>query len=256
VIALLRSELRKLFTTQVWFWMLLIALALTALFVVGTILSDGVEGNTSPLLSTPEGQRNLFAITASGAAFLSIVLGIVGITGEYRHLTVTPTFLATPRRGRVVVAKLAVYAAVGLVFGVLNALLITAMAVPWLSSRGVHVSLTANRIPLVVLAAVIVVGIFGVLGVGVGSLIRNQVAAVVITLVYLFVVENILAALPWVRDHLSKWLPGQAAQAVTQVQPGGSTTLLDPWQGGLVLLAYGLVFAILGSLLTVRRDIT
>jgi ABC-2 type transport system permease protein len=256
VTALVRSELRKLLTTQVWFWMLLIALALTALFVVGTILSDGVEGNTSPPLATPEGQRNLFAITASGAAFLSAVLGIIGITGEYRHFTVTPTFLATPRRGRVVAAKLVVYAGVGLLFGVLSAVLVTAMAVPWLSARGVDVSLTANRIPLVILAAVIVVGIYGILGVGVGSLVRNQVAAVVITLAYLFVVENILAALPWVRDHLSKWLPGQAAQAVTQVQAGGSATLLDPWQGGLVLAAYGLVFAILGSLLTVRRDVT
>ncbi len=32
--------------------------------------------------------------------------------------------------------------------------------------------------------------------------------------------------------------------------------LLDPWQGGALLLAYGLAFAIIGSLLTVRRDVT
>ena len=255
MIRLLRSESRKLFTTQVWFWMLVIALALTALFVVGTILGDGTEGNPSPLLSTPEGQRNLFSLTGAAASFLAAVLGIIGITGEFRHLTVTPTFLATPRRGRVIVAKLVTYALAGLAFGVACGALVIAMSLPWLSARGVDVSLTANRIPLVLLAAVLVVAIYGILGVGVGSLIRNQVAAVVITLAYLFVVENILAALPWVRDHVSKWLPGQAAQAVTQVS-STSTEFLRPWQGGLVLTGYGVAFAVIGWWLAVRRDVT
>lgn len=255
MIALLRSESRKLFTTQVWFWMLVIALALTALFVVGTILSDGSEGNPSPLLSTPEGQRNLFSLAGAAASFLAAVLGIIGITGEYRHLTATPTFLATPRRGQVIIAKLVVYAVAGLGFGIACAVLVTAMAVPWLSARNEAVSLTANRIPLVILAAVLVVAIYGILGVGVGSLIRNQVAAVVITLAYLFVVENILAALPWVRDHVSKWLPGQAAQAVTQVS-STNTQFLQPWQGALVLAAYGIAFAVIGWWLAVRRDVS
>jgi ABC-type transport system involved in multi-copper enzyme maturation permease subunit len=253
MIGLIRSELRKLFTTQVWFWLLIGTLALTALGVVGTILSDGAQGNDNPNLSTVAGQRNLFAGASAGYIFVC-VLGIVAMTAEYRHLTVTPTFLATPKRNLVIIAKLITYAVVGLGFAIVSALLVIAMALPWLSAKNVDVSLTANRIPLVLLAAVIVVAIYGIVGVGLGALIRNQIAAVSVTLVYLFILENILSVIPKVKEAY-KFLPGGAANAVTQVSQN-NTSLLEPWQGGLVLVGYGIVFAALAAWLTVRRDVT
>jgi ABC-2 type transport system permease protein len=253
VIGLIRSEWIKLRTTQVWLWLLLGMAAITALFVVVTILGDGAGGNPTPRLVTPEGQRNLFALAAAASLF-SVVLGIIGVTGEYRHQTVTPTYLVTPRRNRVVVAKLITYALVGLLYAVVTSLVVIAMAVPWLKAKNIDVSLTSNRIPLVLLAALTVVAIYGIVGVGVGALIPNQVAAVVITLAYLFIVENLLQALPWVKDYY-KYLPGGAAAAVTQGFVG-DTSLLEPWQGGLVLAAYGIGFALLASWLTIRRDVT
>jgi ABC-2 type transport system permease protein len=254
VTALLRSEMRKLRTTQVWFWLLIGSLAWTALFVVVTFLTDGVEGNPSPRLFTAEGQRNLFA-SASAAGVFACVLGIIGITAEYRHLTVTPSYLATPKRWHVIAAKLLTYLLVGLAYAVACVVLVIAMAVPWLRAKDIDVSLTANRIPLVLLAALAVMAIYGIFGVGVGALIRNQIAAVVITLVYLFAIEALIASLPWVRDHLFKYFPGGAAQAVTQVT-SGNNTFLAPWQGGLLLAGYGVLFALLASWLTIRRDVT
>jgi ABC-2 type transport system permease protein len=253
VIALIRSELRKLFTTQVWFWLLLGALGLTALSVVGRILGDGAAGNDTPRLITVEGQRNLFAGSAA-ASVLVCVLGIIGITAEYRHLTVTPTYLVTPKRWRIVVAKLLTYAVVGLIYSVLGALLLVAMAVPWLHAKGIDFSLTQNRIPLVLLAAIAVVAIYGIVGVGVGALIRNQIAAVTVTLVYLFVLEGVLSVIPKVKE-IYKFLPGGAATAVTQAT-NNNATLLQPWQGGLLLAAYGVSFAALACWLTIRRDVT
>jgi ABC-2 type transport system permease protein len=253
VIPLIRSELRKLVTTQVWFWLLLGTFGLTAISVVASILGDGAEGNPTPRLTTVEGQRNLFAGSSAGYIFVC-VLGIVAITAEYRHLTVTPTYLATPKRSRVVAAKLLTYAMVGLVYAILSALLLLAMAVPWLHAKGISVSLTANRIPLVLLAAIVVVAIYGIVGVGIGALIRNQIAAVSITLVYLFVLEGLLSVIPGVK-HAYKFLPGGAANALTQAT-NNNTTLLEPWQGGLVLAAYGIGFAALASWLTIRRDVT
>jgi hypothetical protein len=254
VIRLVRSELRKLLSTQVWFWLLLGSLALTAVSVVGQILTDGSANTTGPRLVSAEGQRNLFAQSSTPMLFVA-VLGILGITAEYRHLTVTPTYLATPRRNLVVAAKLITYAVVGLVYAVLCALLVIAMAKPWLATRHIPVSLTANRIPLVLLAAVAAVAIYGVVGVGVGALVRNQVAAVVVTLAFVFLVEPLLAVFPWVRDHVFEYLPGGAANALTQVTQE-RVHLLQPWQGGLVLAGYGIGFAALGALLIIRRDVT
>ena len=53
---------------------------------------------------------------------LALVLGVLIITGEYRHKTVTPTFLAEPRRGRVVTAKLGIGFGAGIVMGALTML--------------------------------------------------------------------------------------------------------------------------------------
>jgi hypothetical protein len=253
MIGLIRSELRKLFTTQVWFWLLLGTFGLTAIGVVASILTDGVAGNTNPRLATVEGQRNLFAGASGGAVFVCL-LGIVAITAEYRHLTVTPTFLATPRRNLVVAAKLVTYAIVGLAYAILDVLLVIAMALPWLHAKGIATSLTQDRIPLVLLAAVAVVAIYGVVGVGVGALIRNQIAAISITLVYLFILEGLLSVIPGVK-HAFKYLPGGAARALTQTT-GSNVELLQPWQGGVLLAAYGVGFAVLASWLTIRRDVT
>jgi len=254
VTELVRSEVRKLMTTQVWFWLLVGALALTALGVVGTVLADGSADNPGPGLVTAEGQRNLFAQSGAAAVFV-VVLAIIGITAEYRHFTVTPTYLATPRRSRVVLAKLVTYGLVGLVYSVLCALLVVAMAKPWLAAKGIPLSLTENRIPLVLLAVIVAVAIYGIVGVGVGALVRNQVAAVVLTLSFLFVVEPLFANIPWVRDHVYKFLPGGAAAALTQsTQP--NATLLEPWQGGLLLAGYGVAFAVLAAMTTIRRDVT
>lgn len=253
MIRLIGGEVRKLFTTKLWLWMALGAIAITALFTSVTIALDGTANNPQPLLSTPEGQRNLFSVAAASGVFV-LILGIIAITGEFRHQTVTPTFLATPRRGRVVIAKLLTYTLAGIGYGLLVVAFSLVLALPWLAAKDVDISLSANGIPGALAGTVAGVALYSVLGVGVGALIRNQIAAVVGSLVYLFVVEAFAANLPTVRDYY-KYLPGGANAALTgSTQPG--TTLLEPWQGGLLLVAYGVVFAVVGSWLAVRRDVS
>jgi ABC-type transport system involved in multi-copper enzyme maturation permease subunit len=253
VIRLIGGEVRKLFTTKLWLWMLLGAIVLTAIFMSFTIALDGAEGNPQPPLSTPEGQRNLFSVVGGSGVFV-LILGIIGITGEFRHQTVTPTFLATPQRGRVVVAKLVTYALAGIGYGIVVVAFAIALALPWLAVKDIDLSLPDNGIPGVLVGTVVGLAVYSMLGVGVGALVRNQIAAVVGSLVYLFVVEAFAAALPTIRDYY-KYLPGGANSALTGAsQPG--TTLLEPWQGGLLLVAYGLVFAIAGTWLAVRRDVS
>lgn len=251
---LIQAEFGKLFSTKLWLWLLLGALGFTALVVSVTIGFDGQQGNAAPSLATPAGQRNLFS-SAGAAAIFALILGIIAVTGEFRHQTVTPTFLATPHRGRVVIAKLVGYAVTGVGYGVLTIALAVAIALPWTSAKGIDLTLSENGIPEVLLGVAASVAVYAVLGVGVGALVRNQIAAVVGALVYLFVVENIVLLVPVLRDYY-KWFPGGANSALTGNFQPGATELLEPWQGGLLLAGYALVFAILGTWLSVRRDVT
>jgi ABC-2 type transport system permease protein len=153
-----------------------------------------------------------------------------------------------------VIAKLVTYAIAGIAYGVATILLTLAIALPWLSAKDIDVSLGANGVPGVLVGVGAAVAVYALLGVGLGALLRNQIAAVVGALVYLFVVEQILSAVPVVRDAYP-WLPGGANSALTGTFIP-NVNLLEPYQGGLLLVAYGLVFAILGTQLAVRRDVT
>lgn len=251
---LLLGELRKLRTTRLWLWMLIGTFAVTAIFVCVLIPLDGSEGNPNPRLSTPEGQTALFSAAAAANVFV-LILGIIAVTGEFRHQTVTPTFLATPHRGRVVISKLVTFFVVGALYGVGAMALAVAIAAPWLSAKGIDLDL--DGLTGSILSIVLSMAVYAVLGVGVGALVRNQIAAVVGALVYLNVVEAFLGVLPGVKDAYP-YLPGGANAALIDTgQPGVQDLgLLEPWQGGLLLVGYGVVFSIIGSWLAVRRDIT
>lgn len=249
----LRAEFRKLFTTQVWFWLSVLALALTLLIAI--LVSVNVHSSTA--------DSGAFTGIINGATnfsyLISAVLGVIGLTGEYRHLTVTPTFLSVPRRGIVIAAKLITYLLFGLALGIVVIGAAVAVAYPWLTGKGFSIDLGSTTNLRVLLGGVVTVAVFGIIGVGVGALLRNQVAAVVGIVIYLFVAEPLLQIIPKVRSAYP-YLPGGAQSALTSSPDNANAAdgvhLLQPWQGGLVLLAYGLVFAILGWLLAVRRDVT
>jgi ABC-2 type transport system permease protein len=253
MIRLIRAEFRKLTTTTAWWWLLLGSLALTALFVSLSIAFDGSTGNSTPALNTLAGQRNLLSAASSATALVG-VLGAIAMTAEFRHLTATPTFLATPRRGRVVAAKLITYTVVGFGFGLACLALAIAIALPWLSAKAITVSLTAPRLSLTAFGVLAVVTIYGPLGVGIGALVRNQVAAVVGLLVYLFVLEPVLTAIPALR-LVTRYLPGLASAALTG-RAAPNVPLLPAWGAGLLLAGYALALAALGTRFALRRDVT
>lgn len=251
----LRAEVRKLLTTQVLFWLTALAVGLSAL-IACLISGFSQPGDAGTPGSPLDGVLN--AAVGFGS-LVAAVLGVIGITGEYRHLTVTPTFLSVPRRGTVVLSKLVTYLLTALLLGVLCVGVSLAIAGPWLGSKDFPVDVGGDTTRRIIVGGIVVVAIYGIIGVGVGALLRNQVAAVVGIVIYLFVAEPILSVIPTVQKAYP-YLPGGAASAVTQspdpTQQNPGVDLLEPWQGGLLLLAYGLVFAVLGWLLTTRRDVS
>jgi ABC-2 type transport system permease protein len=243
---LIRAEFTKLATTRLVYGM---SAAMSA-FAILTVVANISDRQGAPPLSADSlpmlvgGPVTLL----SGAALL---LGILGMAGEFRHQTVTQTFLVTPDRGRVVAAKLVAYPLAGVALAVSILAFTAAVAAGWLAAKGITPSLLDARLGRVLLGAVLAAGLCGLVGVGIAALVRNQVAALVGVLVWVLLVEGLLMSL-LNAPSLGKWLPSAAAAALTN--PGGGQ--LSRLAGTLLLAAYGLALALVGTRLVVRRDIT
>jgi ABC-2 type transport system permease protein len=247
---LVRAEWTKLFTTRVWIGLVLGACAMVAGFAA---LLTGFAGNPEsglPPVGDPAFEKLAFA-TATNAAVLLLILGIIGMTQEYRHRTATPTFLTTPRRGRVVAAKLVAYTLAAVPIALLVLAVNVVVVVLYAGARGDAPSLSGENLR-VLLSSGLALVIYALIGVGLGALLRNQVGAIVGGLVYLYVVEPVIRSIP-ATSGAYKWMPGGALEALTATFQGPE--LLAPWQGGLLLLGYGLLAAVLGTRLAVRRDV-
>ena len=245
---LVRAELLKLRTTRTAFWTVVGLPATVALGVSSTIATAGRSGGGFSL-KTVEGVRNVLGASSSGA-LIALVLGILAMSGEYRHQTVTQTFLVTPLRHRVVAAKFAAFALVGLVLALAASALTLAIALPWLASEGADVRIVQD-IGLVFLGAIAGSVLYGAMGVAVGALIRNQAAALVITLTWMMLIEGVFVGL---LPALGRWLPGGAASALMSVSVTAGD-LLPMWAAALVLGAYAVGLAVAGSRVVVERDV-
>jgi ABC-type transport system involved in multi-copper enzyme maturation permease subunit len=260
--ALVRSELKKITSTRLWWGLLIGALVFSALQSLVTALFSGVEAGpgqpSMPGLETAEAIRSVYPMAMfSGTYMFVLVLGITGMTGEYRYQTITSTFLVSPRRHRVVVAKILAHLGVGAVYAVLGLLTVLVVGGVTMSIRGYGLGLDADRLWPTMALSVLAVAIWTVLGIGIGTLIRNQIAAIVLAILFTFLVEPLLtfALAAADLDWLVKWLPTNASSAL--MAPGDVLLdYLDWWAGGLVLLVYGLVLAAAGVVLSVRRDVS
>jgi ABC-2 type transport system permease protein len=247
---LIRAEFRKLFTTQVWFWLLIGSLALTALIVVA---------NVATTASQTEYIQNVSSIYgAAGVAYIFVlVLGIIGITAEFRHQTITPTLLTTPSRTAVVAAKLVSYLLVGTAYAAAGVVVTLLIAVPWLSGKGIELSLGDYDIPRTLLAGFIIASLYALLGVGIGALITNQAAAITLSIVYFLVIEGLLSIIPWIRVAYP-YLPGGAAAAMRVSNAERHQqywTYLSPVAGAAVLIGWALAFSAAG-VWRMRRDVS
>jgi ABC-2 type transport system permease protein len=246
---LVRAEFFKLRTTRMFYGIALAALALVPISVALTIVNADGSAAT-PALDTSEGVRSVMS-AASAGTIVVLIIGILMMAGEFRHNTATSTFLVTPDRKRVIAAKLVASSLVGAALATIASALTLAVALPWLAIKHVEVSVFSGDVAFVLVGAIAATSLYALVGVGLGSLIRNQTAAVVVALLWVMVVEGLLIS--FVSD-VGKWLPGGAVAALT-----GSATLhgnlLPMWGGALLFAAYGLVFATAGTRFVMQRDI-
>jgi hypothetical protein len=255
----LRSEWRKVTTTKLWWALLLAALAVAGVSAGGLISSyqtgapPGMAAPPDPLVQVST-QRMLATLGAAGEIF-ALVYGVILITTEFRHLTARPTFLIEPRRGRVILAKLIVGAGVGAAYGIASAAVVAGVMTAWLAAKGVSIGWLSGGVLATLGRAAIAVTLYALLGVGIGVLVRNQIAAVIGSLAFLLVIEDVFAVIPAVSRGYA-FLPGPAAGALvgSSAPPVGGIALTS-LEGGLVFLGWGALLAVSGWLFTMRRDI-
>ncbi|AWS42899.1 ABC transporter permease [Streptosporangium sp. 'caverna'] len=242
---LIRAELFKARANRTTWILAAIAPAFCALWAIATMPLLGLDGST-PLDQRVENVYNM----AQQAYIFTLILGILGMSGEYRHQTITWSFLVTPVRGRVVTAKLAVYGMIGLLVAVVSTLVTFGAGAALLSAGGYPV--TTPDLPAILAGATLSTALYAVLGVALGALIRNQVAAIVVAVVWFTFGDYLLSSL---LPEVGRWLPTGAARAV-----GGMTLqsgdLLPAWGGGLLFAAYVVAIVLAARLLTLRRDVT
>jgi len=257
-----KAEIDKLRTVRSTFVLVSIGFFLTIAF--GALVAFGPRGRRGAMagsLAPPHGSHRWFldamSIYGSIALPFALVLGVLIITGEYRHKTVTSTFLAEPRRTLVVGSKLVVSVLAGLCVGVLAAA--GALILGFIMVAGSH-GTSSEMLGQYenVLGFLAGAALYAVYGTGLGALFKNQVAALIVGLgVDLVALPIISGTVPGV----ARWLPGEAAQALAHaVQRTGfvnTSVHLLPWWGGVgMLIAYGVVLAGLGAATAIRADVT
>jgi len=239
----MRSELVKLRSTRTNLGLLLGMVGLVLLIVI--ITGAAV---TPAELAKDEHQRALFGLGLAGG-FIASLIGVMSITSEFRHGTIRPTFVFTPRRGRVVSAKVLSSFILGFAFGVITEAVAFGVGLSILAIRAVDVVVPTHELLLVALGSIACAALMAALGVGVGAIARNQVLAVIGVVVWFMVVENIVIGI-W--PQVGKFFPLAAGDAMTGIN---SDQLLPASQGALVLVGYVLISFFAALAVTQRIDV-
>lgn len=246
MIRVIRSEVRKLVTTQAIWWLLLSTAAIGALGTLAPLIA--FDGDPGDLVRDRQIRASLHG--AAGGAVLVLVAGILSMAGEWRFGQISQTLLSTPRRSRVVAVKSVLYLLVGLTYGGGAALTSAGTAAIWYQRQGLTLPLQDSSVWLTLVGCIAVSGVFGTLGVAVGAIVRRPVPAIAGALAWVAIIEPALFA---ASPTLFRWLPGIASLSLRR-QPAGQ--LLAPTTAAAVLLAFLAGMLAAGFYLVDRNDVT
>lgn len=269
-----RSELTKQFTTSMW-WVLALVLVVYLASTAGGIAGFFAALTTGSLPAADAGVPGIPAAalppivyslaTAVGYIF-PLLIGTLLVTNEFRHKTLTPTFLATPRRGIALAGKVVAGAVMGVLYAVIALVSTVGPGAALLAVFDIDPQLASGDTWAMLGRIVIAFVLWVLIGVGVGTLVRNQVAAVVGVISFTQFIEPILRTVAGFVDGVAdaaRFLPGATSDILvgasfysTLGAEAGSTSTLEWWAGGLVLLGYAVLFLVLGAIVSWRRDVS
>ena len=244
----IRSEVLKLRTTRTTLGLVLGLLWLVVFFVVVQLIASEVDKANDFRLATEETQRSILQ-SAGLATLFALLIGILAITSEFRHGTIRPTLLFSPARELVIGAKGIACAVAGGVLGVAAVLITFVIALVWMQVQDVERAIGNGDLLAMAAGIAGATLLWGVIGVGVGAVIRNQVGAIVGTVVWSLLPGPLIQSL---YPKVGHFLPSAASDALSG---SSDSNLLSPLAGGVVLVGWALLFVVAGALLTASRDV-
>jgi ABC-2 type transport system permease protein len=243
---LIRTELLALRTTRLPWALFAGPVLLTTALAGNAVLQAGRDG--APSIGTAGAMLAVLDATGSGRLVI-LLLGVLAVTAEFRHSTVTATFLHSPRRIRVLAAKAIAIVVVAAVAAV--ATLATALAVG-LATGALPPALLNPDVVVHVAGLLLAYPLYGLIGVAAGALIIHQPVAVLLPLAWVLYLEDFTLRLA--PQTATPWSVNGVTAALTH--SGTLPDVLPVAVGGAVLAAYALLLFSLGTLRLVRRDIT
>jgi ABC-2 type transport system permease protein len=242
---MLGTELLKLRTVRAPMLLMTTGVLLAAFLALQPVARAGIQGMPSA------GTAALMLAVLSAAAhgqLLALVIGVLAVTGERRHGTLTVTLLQAPHRVRLMYAKAVAAALSGLLLGLLSLAVAASVA---MSSGALRATLVNGDVILATAGQVLAYPLYALLGVGIGALLMaSQPIAVLLPVAWFLILETYAAVLA---GNLSAWLPEQLTAALANA--GDLPHLLPVWAGGLGLLGYGLLLAGTGATRLARSDV-
>jgi ABC-2 type transport system permease protein len=230
-------------------------------FAVGIVLTffDGVS-----ILGEPDTAQDAKRVSDlyTGTIYLAWVfppvLGALSVTSEFRLGTAIATFLQTPNRTKVLLAKMVIGGVGGAITGAIS------MLGAYITAFGIVATTPSAAAPIASQLIGAVVGMvtagfaLGMFGVAVGALIRAQIASLAVILGWLLFVESIIAG---IIGRAGIILPGQMVLFAVSA-PGDATYFTQVIQGGMTafvavvgIIAWAVIVGVIASLTTLRKDI-
>jgi ABC-2 type transport system permease protein len=292
---LIRSEIRKITSTNAWWLFGIASVVITGLSMWGNLAEAAGDLNRAREVgavfkprpgSSPDeiaAMQQKFAenhdlhlqlVKAAGSIFTSgqffglvlvMLLGVLVVTNEFQYQTATATFLTTPHRTRVILGKLVAGIGLGMLFWLVSQAIAFGGGLLFFHNIGLSNSLgewTVQRALLLNAAAYLLWAVFGL---GLGTLIRNQIGSVVTGMaIYLVGYLGGIGVFILIRTYLihGDWVLTSAVS----LPPIASQIMISPdklyaqsapwWVGALVMIGWSLLAGTVGVLLTRRRDIS
>jgi ABC-2 type transport system permease protein len=251
----IRSEFRKFFTTRMWWGMglavIVASLAFPALYAF-IFTSDGMAEIGASAIPDSELAKTVYTGGIQLAYLLTLAIGVLTIGAEYRHKTITGTFLATPKRAKVMLAKVVSLLGIGGLYGIVSVVAAFSIGAIILNAKG-HAIWPDSSVGRTLALYLLVLGLWALIGLGIGILIPNQIAALFIAIGVAWIVEPLLSVLLATQEWgkgIVRFFPSSATNAVlgSAAQSGGGEAIpAFPWWGAaLVLVAYAAIMAAVG----------
>ena len=249
-----RMEWIKLRTLRSTGWItLILAAGMVGLAVL--IISDASYAKLSAA------DRASFDPTELGFAGLALgqllvaVLGVLANTSEFSSGMIRATLAAAPRRPMVLAAKAAVLGVAGLAVGEVLAFAAFLAGQAALASPAPHATLAQPGVLRAVLMGGAYLCLMGLIGLGVGAIIRHTAGAIASAIGLLFVLPIILQLLPstW-RNDLTRFFPDAAGRVLSATVGQPDQHLWSGWPQFAVTVIWALVFVGIGGYLFRNRD--